>query len=151
MINNAAMLHGWAFSGRPSGYSSSHNVHVSGHSKSPDISSSFPVMVPRLRRRCLCLRPSILNRYTPSPKDALLPHRNAEQPPCVFGTLWIKVSKLFARCLHALIKPTGARVLVTGHSKAHSKVPSSLNSSPSKKIEKKQWLDKDRLQLTAIE
>jgi len=76
-------------------------------------------MVPSLRSRRLRLRPSILNRYPPSLKDALFPHRNTEQSPRVFCTRWIKVSKLFTRYSHALVQSTENTALVPVHLKAY--------------------------------
>jgi hypothetical protein len=85
------------------------------------VPSSLPIMVPRLRCRCLRLCPGILNWYSPSPKDALFPHCDAEQSPCVLGIRRVKVSKLFARCSHALIQSTEAETLVPEHPNAFSK------------------------------
>jgi len=97
------------------------------------VSLSLPIMIPCLRRRCLRLCPSILNWYASSPENALLPHSNAEQSPRVISIRRIKVSKLFARCSHALIQSIKKTTkLVPRHPKALSKVRSSLISRPSK-------------------
>jgi len=67
--------------------------------------SSRPCMIPGLSRRRLSLRPRILNRHPPMPKNPLLLHRNAIQPPRILRTRRIQQSQLFASGVHTLVHP----------------------------------------------
>ena len=74
--------------------------------------SSRPCMIPGLSGRGLSLRPRILNRHPPMPKNPLLLHRNAIQPPRILRTRRIQQSQLFASGVHTLVHPNSQLALI---------------------------------------